>query len=531
MGIEDFLSSAQGCINLEQGMTLVRHAASVDAGHIVEVGPFKGKSSVALCYGIFSAGRSGRTKLYCVDPHAPFVGALGGHFGPVDRCDFYVNMVQSGAFEHVSLINLPARDVALAWKTPIGMLYIDGDRRYAMVRDAFLRWLPHVLNGGIVAIDNCDAPGLGATRLVTELEAAGFKPLERVEKIAFFRKQPSMPQTAPAPTWRSILVVAERNTLAGGLLRFQRMNRAMQPFGISICMAFDDMTGPWIPTGMEVIGIDAALDRQWDATILPGAGFSDQFIAQLERFHQVGCGTRVQAVLNDRVRTERFLQANRQFAPHSVIFNTRDWVPGSYTNFQGDRFAIIEGGVDAAHFAPAIGQPARSTAEFVVGLQSKYLAALETLLLHLPPSIIFRVIGETPTDGLSPALVDLHRGGRLGFLGAIDPQDLPALYHGCDCILHLENSAGWANLVAEAMACGVPVVCSPAGTAALTSGGKTAVIVDPADPAGIAAAILSVQVDPEAALCRARTARAHILRFDWASYSARFLAAARDDGR
>lgn len=173
----------------------------------------------------------------------------------------------------------------------------------------------------------------------------------------------------------------------------------------------------------------------------------------------------------------------------------------------------------------------RSGAEFVVGLQSKYLAALEAILPDLPPSVVFRVIRDVPTEVLTPALADLHRDGRLCFLGALNESDLPAFYHGCDCILHLEISAGWANLVAEAMACGVPVVCSSAGTAAMTEGGTTALIVDPAEPAEIAAAIMSVQADPEAALCRAQRARAHILRFDWASYSARFLAAASDDGR
>jgi predicted O-methyltransferase YrrM len=535
MSIETFLSSAQGGINLTQGMALLRHAASVDAGHVVEIGSYKGKSSVALCYGIHSAGRSGHIRLYCIDPHAPFAGELGGKFGPVDRRDFYVNMIQTGAFEHASLINLPALDVALAWKTPIGMLFIDGDHRYPMVREDFLRWLPHVLDGGIVAINDCAAPGLGPSRLVAELEALGFTPLERVEKIAFFRKVRTMPQKPPAPTWRSILVVAEGNVIAGGLIRFQRMHRALHPVGISFSMAFDDLTGPWRPSDIEMIGMGSALERQWDATILPGAGFSDRFIAGLGRFRVAGCGTRVQAVLNDRHRAAQFLEVNRQFAPHSVIFNTRDWVPGSYTQFQGDRFAIVEGAVDAAHFAPPLRRRARSAgqaeAEFVVGLQSKYIAALEALSPHLPPSVVFRVMGQVPTKALPAALDDLRRAGRLCFLGALDEQYLPAFYHGCDCILHLEVWAGWANLVAEAMACGVPVVCSGAGTAALTEGGATALIVDPADPAGVAAAILSVRTDPEAAGIRATRARAHVLNHDWIRYTARFIAAAQDDGR
>lgn len=333
----------------------------------------------------------------------------------------------------------------------------------------------------------------------------------------------------PASPWKSILMVAERNIVAGGLLRFQRMNRALKPFGISITMAFDDLSGPYKPVGMEVIGINATLERQWDATILPGAGFSGRFMSELGRFHHQRYGTRVQAVLNDRTLLERFLQANRQFAPHSVVFNTRDWVPGSYGEFNADRFAIVEGAVDAAHFAPPIGQPNRPRAEgdaqFVVGLQSKYLDSLETLASYLPPSVVFRVIRDVSSNVLSPGLSDLMRQGRLHFLGTLDEHYLPAFYHSCDCILHLELFAGWANVVAEAMACGVPVVCSKAGTGGLTAGGATALVVDAADPVAVARAILSVQADPEAALSRCRNARAHVLRYDWPSYAARFLTA------
>lgn len=324
-------------------------------------------------------------------------------------------------------------------------------------------------------------------------------------------------------------MVAERNVVAGGLMRFHRMHRALQPFDISITMAFDDLSGPYKPFGMEVIGINATVDRQWDATILPGAGFSERFMSELSRFDHQRYGTRVQAVLNDRTLLERFLQANRQFAPHSVVFNTRDWVPGSYTEFQADRFAIVEGAVDAAHFVPPISRPNRPRAErdaqFVVGLQSKYLDALVTLAPYLPPSVVFRVIRDVSSNVLSPVLSDLIRQGRLHFLGTLDEQYLPEFYHNCDCILHLEVFAGWANLVAEAMACGVPVVCSKAGTGGLTAGGATALVVDAADPVAVARAILSVQADPEAALSRCLNARAHIQRYDWSSYAARFLAA------
>ena len=51
---------------------------------------------------------------------------------------------------------------------------------------------------------------------------------------------------------------------------------------------------------------------------------------------------------------------------------------------------------------------------------------------------------------------------------------LPALYSSCDVFVSAERRAGWNNTVAEAMACGVPVVCTASGTRDLARHGETA---------------------------------------------------------
>jgi hypothetical protein len=337
--------------------------------------------------------------------------------------------------------------------------------------------------------------------------------------------------TALAPVWSSVLVVAERNILAGGLLRFLRMHRAIQPFGIQVSFAFDDLTGPWLPQGCEVLPMVTAMSRKWDATILPGAGFSASFLEGLDRFCTPMQGTRVQAVLNDQTKREQFLRANKVFAPHSVIFNGRDWAPGSYSNFQGDRFSVVEGAVDCALFAPAITERGAREGAFVVGLQSKYVAELAGIAPLLPPTVRFRVMRADLPVKLPQGLAELVQADRLEFVGLVAEADLPAFYHSCDCILHLESFAGWANIVAEAMACGVPVVCSAAGTAAIAEHGVTALVVSVQDLPAVAAAITAVQAGPDAARVRARQARSRILGFGWEAYGSAFLAAARDDGR
>jgi glycosyltransferase involved in cell wall biosynthesis len=53
-------------------------------------------------------------------------------------------------------------------------------------------------------------------------------------------------------------------------------------------------------------------------------------------------------------------------------------------------------------------------------------------------------------------------------------EDLAALYSSCDVFVSAEKRAGWANTVAEAMACGVPVVCTRSGTRDLARHRETA---------------------------------------------------------
>jgi glycosyltransferase involved in cell wall biosynthesis len=58
------------------------------------------------------------------------------------------------------------------------------------------------------------------------------------------------------------------------------------------------------------------------------------------------------------------------------------------------------------------------------------------------------------------------------------PQDdLARLYSSCDVFVSAEKRAGWANTVAEAMACGLPVVCTRSGALDLAIHGETAWVV------------------------------------------------------
>ena len=128
--INRFLETATGGIDVAQGLALARYASAVEDGDIVEIGSYKGKSAVAIAYGMGQSANSDRIQLFCIDPHATFTGQLGGKFNAQDRGDFFKVMLETGTYQNVALINLPCDQVALGWTRPIGMLFIDGDHRY-----------------------------------------------------------------------------------------------------------------------------------------------------------------------------------------------------------------------------------------------------------------------------------------------------------------------------------------------------------------------------------------------------------------
>lgn len=64
---------------------------------------------------------------------------------------------------------------------------------------------------------------------------------------------------------------------------------------------------------------------------------------------------------------------------------------------------------------------------------------------------------------LKQQVQQLGLSGRVHFLGHQSQQQLLEHYNAADCLVLASSSEGWANVLLEAMACGCPVVATPAG--------------------------------------------------------------------
>ncbi|MBB2974184.1 sulfotransferase domain-containing protein [Mesorhizobium sp. RMAD-H1] len=330
------------------------------------------------------------------------------------------------------------------------------------------------------------------------------------------------PQNPPP---KNILVACDQIVLAGGLLRFERFGRAIRDEGHSLSyLVFSPDHRPAWKSEFPVLTFDEAGRHWWDATFVPGAGFPPQTIDQFELLNAETFGVRVQHILNDQSRRDRFLQVNRSFRPNVIIFNNDHWPAGSYTEFQADRFFVIPGAVDTDLFAPAAREEDVSQAFVIGALANKNPEPLIAALEHLPQDVQLRFFGRDST-GIAEKHPDLLASGRIVLQGPVFDADLAAFYRQLDCVVMTEENAGWSNLVAEAMASGVPVVCTPHGTGVMAKDQETALVIDRPTHAAIAGAIAKLRGSPGLGKSLASAARAAIEFMDWHTYSAKVLVA------
>ncbi len=136
--VKPLIADIPGWLTDEEGEALYELARSCRGdGVIVEIGSWKGKSTV--CLGLGSrAGNS--VPVYAVDPHADY------RFG-----DFKTNVERAGIAELVRPVASLSQAAADGFEEPIELLFVDGSHEYDLVLEDFEKWVPKVVDGGWVA--------------------------------------------------------------------------------------------------------------------------------------------------------------------------------------------------------------------------------------------------------------------------------------------------------------------------------------------------------------------------------------------
>ena len=181
----DIAMSAEGQISRAEVRRLIELARNVPAGEvIVEIGTFRGRSTIALALGAIMGNAN---RVYAIDPHVEFQGVFGGQFGPSDQAELYGNLVKARVGHIVAVVSLSSQAAAHAWtQKNVGLLWIDGDHRYAAVCADFNSWYRFVARDGLVAFHDRSAPGV--EQLVAELVSNGrILQIGNLEALSWFR--------------------------------------------------------------------------------------------------------------------------------------------------------------------------------------------------------------------------------------------------------------------------------------------------------------------------------------------------------
>lgn len=129
-------------------------------GVIVEIGSFKGRSTIWLAKGSM---RAGREKVYAIDTHLGSLehrpgGEYASHMPPEGTTEFVFrkNIKDSGLEDWVVPVAMSSDEALQLWRDPIRLLFIDAEHAYEAVRADFHGWQRFVVVGGIVAFHDVD---------------------------------------------------------------------------------------------------------------------------------------------------------------------------------------------------------------------------------------------------------------------------------------------------------------------------------------------------------------------------------------
>lgn len=188
------------------------------------------------------------------------------------------------------------------------------------------------------------------------------------------------------------------------------------------------------------------------------------------------------------------------------------------------RTRVTLSGVDAA-FRPLPPEPRARRYILSVGQYAPYknhdrvLDAFARIAGEFPDLDLVFVQRQGPGPAaLGPRAAALGLAERVRFAPPVDREGLVRLYNGAAALAHPSLMEGFGNPLAEAMACGCPVVTSDRSAMPEVTGGA-ALLVDPTDVDAIAAALRRVVSDPAlAAELRAR-GLARAAQLSWQAFA------------
>jgi predicted O-methyltransferase YrrM len=227
-------ASVEGWLSDDQVVRLHDAARVVpEGGRIVEIGSFRGRSTIVLAASAPQAG-----DVVAIDPHA------GNDRGPQeldgyadeaseDHDVFLANLDAAGVRDRVRHVRKPSEHAAPDVDGEIDLLYIDGAHRYQPARDDLVRWGAQVRTGGTLLIhDAFSSVGVTLALARTMFGSRRFQYIGRSRSLAEYRAVPSSGSKRLGSAARQLAQLPwfARNLLVKVLL-VARLGRVARLFG------------------------------------------------------------------------------------------------------------------------------------------------------------------------------------------------------------------------------------------------------------------------------------------------------------
>ena len=155
----ELLNDVKGFLDHEEGCRL--YSIALEAGRYgpcLEIGSYCGKSALYLG----AACRENHTVLFSIDHHLGSEEQQPGeeyfdpelwspHGGTIDTFSLFRRTIERAGLQDV-VLPLVCRSVVAArhWRTPLGLVFIDGGHAYPSVMADFLGWANHLVSGGFL---------------------------------------------------------------------------------------------------------------------------------------------------------------------------------------------------------------------------------------------------------------------------------------------------------------------------------------------------------------------------------------------
>lgn len=208
--------------------------------------------------------------------------------------------------------------------------------------------------------------------------------------------------------------------------------------------------------------------------------------------------------------------------PNLIIINS--WAGKQHNSthgYCGERMIVISNGIDTERFFPhsSLGRKVRTewgiaTDETLIGLVGRldpmkdhptFLKAA-ALIAQERADIRFVCVGDGPASYKNHLLtISRSLGLENLIIWAGARTDMPAVYNALNIATSSSYGEGLANVIGEAMACGVPCIVTNVGDSALIVG-ETGLVVPPRNPEALASAwrvFLELPEEQRAALAQA----------------------------